>query len=331
MVNPANKQDNNNRLLLFVHGRDFKPAAAEFMDLSVSAIMRGIERDYPDFVSDVAALEKRIAYYGDITDQFLSSCGQRYDEVLDIGDRRNALTNLRAYEKRKHFGVSRYDRLPGKSAIGEFAADVLGRLLGKLGFSKKLLNKVGIDLTEYWNPESDFAEQVRSRVRLAICSALDSGKAIFLISHGTGCIVTYDVLWQLSHDPEYRDRYGSQKIDQWITIGAPLGDSMVARRLLGSDRSGVERYPSNILSWHNLSAEDDFVSHDNSLADGFKLMLKQRQVSFIRDYRVYNLAIRYGKSNPHSSLGYLVHPRMAQILVEWLNHGPDDTVATNTP
>ena len=47
-------------------------------------------------------------------------------------------------------------------------------------------------------------------------------------------------------------------------------------------------------------------------------MLKQRQLSFLRDYRIYNLAVRYGKSNPHSSLGYLVHPRTTKILVEWL-------------
>jgi len=331
LTNPENNNDNADRILLFVHGRDFKPAAAEFTNLSFSAIMGGVERDYPEFVDEVAGLEKRVAYYGDITDEFLQGHGLRYDEALDIGDRRNALVNLCAFDKRKHFGVTRYDRLPGKSAMGEFAADVLGPLLGKLGFSKKLLEKVGMDLGEYWNPESDFADRIRERVRVEICAALDAGKEIFLISHGTGCIVTYDVLWQLSNDGTYAKKYADRKIDQWITVGAPLGDSMVARRLLGYDRMGVERFPSNIVSWHNLSAEDDFVSHDDSLADDFKSMLKQKQVSFIRDYRIYNLAIRYGKSNPHSSLGYLVHPRLAQILVEWLNRGPVESSAMSIP
>jgi hypothetical protein len=331
LVNPADKNKNSNRVLLFVHGRDFKPAADVFRELSVTALMGGIERDYPDYVEEVAALEKRVAYYGDITDDFLKSNGVRYDEALDVGDRKNALVNLCAYEKRKHFGVSRYDRLPGKSAIGEFAADVLGPVLGKLGLSKKLLEKVGMDLGEYWNPDSDFAERIRQRVRAEVCAALDAGKEIFLISHGTGCIVAYDVLWQLSNEAGYAGEYGDRKIDTWITAGAPLGDSMVTKRLLGADRSGTECYPCNVLSWHNLSAEDDFVSHDNTLADDFKLMLKQKQVSFIRDYRIYNLAIRYGKSNPHSSLGYLVHPRMAQILVEWLNRGPVETGVMNIP
>ena len=310
------------RTLLFVHGRDFKPAPDTLMDLAISAMQAGVERDYPEFADDFNSLDKRLAYYGDITSEFLVANGQRYDETLDVGDRRNALIKLRSYERRKHFGVSRYDRLPGKSALPEFAADVFAPLLGKLGLSKALINKVGIDLAEYWNPASDFASRIRERVRSAICLALDVGNQVMLISHGTGCIVAYDVLWQLSHDPEFSAEYGDKKIDVWLTAGAPLGDSMTAKRLMGHDRKGVERYPVNVVSWHNLSAEDDFVSHDDTLADDFRQMMKQKQVSCIRDYKVYNMAVRYGKSNPHSSLGYLVHPRTAQLVVEWLQHSP---------
>lgn len=284
----------------------------------MEALRVGVERDYPDFADEFAALDKRIAYYGDITDDFLSSQGLRYDEALDIGDRRNALIKLRTFERRKQFGVARYDRLPGKNAIPEFAADVFAPLLARLGLSRSLINKVGIDLAEYWNRDSDFGERIRERVRSALCLALEYSDQIMLISHGTGCIVTYDVLWQLSHEPEFADRIRGRKIESWVTIGAPLGDSMVKKRLKGAKRKGLERFPSNVVSWHNLSAEDDFVSHDNTLGDDFRKMLRQREVSSIRDYRIYNMTIRYGKSNPHSSLGYLVHPRTSQIIVEWL-------------
>ena len=289
-----------------------------FMELSMEALRVGVERDYPDFADEFAALDKRIAYYGDITDNFLSSQGLRYDEALDIGDRRNALIKLRTFERRKQFGVARYDRLPGKNAIPEFAADVFAPLLARLGLSRSLINKVGIDLAEYWNRDSDFGERIRERVRSALCLALEYSDQIMLISHGTGCIVTYDVLWQLSHEPEFADRLRGRKIESWMTIGAPLGDSMVKKRLMGAKRKGLERFPSNVVSWHNLSAEDDFVSHDNTLSDDFRKMLRLREVSSIRDYRIYNMTIRYGKSNPHSSLGYLVHPRTSQIIVEWL-------------
>jgi hypothetical protein len=101
-------------------------------------------------------------------------------------------------------------------------------------------------------------------------------------------------------------------------LGAPLGDSMVRQQLLGANRKGRPRFPTNVLAWHNVSADDDYISHDNTVADDFKAMLKQRQVSSIRDYRIYNLAIRYGRSNPHSAIGYLIHPRITKILTDWL-------------
>lgn len=308
----------SDRVLLLVHGRDFKPSAEDLYDLNIAALTIGIERDCSAMADAFHSLDKRQAYYADLSNDFLTGCGGRYDETLDIGDRRNALIKLAAIGKKKNFSVGRYDRLPGKSAISEFFADVFAPILGCLGLSSIMLRKVGADLGEYWNKNNEFADQARQRVRAVICAALDDDSRIILVTHGTGCIVAYDVLWQLSHDPKFSEEYKNKKIDVWLTLGAPLGDSMVRKRLLGAGKKGVERYPSNVVSWHNVSAEDDFVSHDNTLADDFQMMLKQRQVSFIRDYRIYNMAIRYGKSNPHSSLGYLVHPRVAQIISEWL-------------
>ncbi len=324
MNNTGDSANSAKRTLLFVHGRDFKPPAEDFMDLSISALTAGIERDCPENADRFHDLNKCLAYYGDLTGEFLASQNLRYDEALDIGDRRNALVNLKSIEKRKNFGVNRYDRLPGKNALTEFAADVIGPLLGRIGFSKKMIDRVGIDLGEYWNANSKFGHDVRERVRLAICEALDDNQQVLLISHGTGCIVTYDVLWQLSHETGVAGQYEGQKIDLWLTLGSPLGDSMVQKRLLGTNSKGPKRYPSNVVSWHNVAAEDDFVSHDNTLADDFRKMLRQKQVSCIRDYRVYNMAVRYGKSNPHSSLGYLIHPRTVQIVTEWLQRGVDE-------
>jgi hypothetical protein len=309
------------RTLLYVHGRHFKPNSIELLDISVEALRAGIQRDYSEAMDLFHGMHKRIAYYGDITNEFLEKKGQRYDEKLDLGDRRNALQTLSALEKRKNFGLSRYDRLPGKSALAEFAADLIAPLLGALGLSPKLISKIAVDVTEYWNEKSDFGLRVRNRVRKAILEAMENGNRLILVSHGTGCIITYDVLWQLSHDPEHNKQFEDKKVDLWLTLGAPLGDVTVIRKLLGADKKGLERYPSNVVSWHNVSAEDDYTSHDNTLADDFKQMLTQKQVSVIRDYRIYNLAVRYGKSNPHSSVGYLIHPRVAQIISEWLRQG----------
>ncbi len=263
------------RTLLFVHSRFFKPPADEFMDMSMAALTAAMERDYPEVIDLFHGMHKRIAYYADISNEFLTKIGQRYDEKLDVGDRRNALQRLCAIEKRKNFGVSRYDRLPGKTALAEFAADVAGPVIDALGLSEKVISKIAADLGEYWNQESDFASRIRDRVRTAICEATDGDNRVLLLTHGTGCIVAYDVLWQLSNDPEYQERFEGQKIDLWLTLGGPLGDTTTRRRLLGAKEKGLERYPSNIVSWHNVSAEDDYISHDNTVADDFKSMLKQ--------------------------------------------------------
>lgn len=321
MTNGPRTGQHPGNTLLYVHSRSFKPPSHVLLDISVAALRAGIERDYPDMLGVFHRMHKRIAYYADISNQFLEEQGRRYDEKLDIGDRRNALQQLSAIEKRKNFGVSRYDRLPGKTALGEFIADLMAPLLGLLGLSKKLISTVAVDLGEYWNSDSDFGSRIRDRVRTAICDAMEGNNRLMLISHGTGCVATYDALWQLSNDPEYMEQWGDRKVDLWLTVGAPLGDETVKRKLLGADEKGLAHYPSNIVSWHNVSAEDDYMCHDNTIADDFRPMLKQKQVSVIRDYRVYNLAVRYGKSNPHSSVGYLIHPRVAKILAEWLRLG----------
>jgi len=315
------KESEAGHSLLLVHGKDFKPAADSYFDFAISALAAGLARDFPDTLDEFHGLHKRLSYYGDLTNTVLSGCGKHFDEVLDIGDRRNALTQLKLLDKRKQFGVSRYDRLPGKTATREFAADILAPLLAVLGFSKPLIARFAKDIAEYWNGKSDYPSSVRSRVRESLCELLDRGDKILLLSHGSGSIVVYDVLWQLSHMEEYKEKYAGRKIDTWVTLGSPLGDSLVRRRLLGAKAKGLEKYPNNIVSWNNVAAEDDFLCHDNTLADDFKPMLKQRLISSIRDYKIYNLAVRYGKSNPHSSMGYYVHPRVTQIIVEWLRSG----------
>ncbi len=141
------------------------------------------------------------------------------------------------------------------------------------------------------------------------------------LSHGLGYIVTYDVIWELLHDPDMSAQYANRKIDTWLTLGAPLGDSAIRKKLLGAKEKAGQRYPKNILSWHNVSAENDHTCHDHTLCDDFKVMLEKKLVSCIRNDQIYNLAIRYGKSNRHSSVGYYIHPRVTQLIADWWTKG----------
>ena len=314
-----------NRSILLVHGRDFKPAADVLMDISLTAMRTGIERDFPDSVDAFDNLSKDIAYYGDLTNEFLGSQGKLYDPVLDEGDRKNALAGLSAIQQRKRFGIRQYDRLPGKSAIREFVAGVFAPLLGAIGLTMPLIRAVSKDSAEYLVGTSDYAEQVRKRVRDKLCEHLERSEEVLLVTHGLGCLVAYDVLWELSHDPKLCQRAGDTKVDTWVTLGAPLGDMHVRKYLKGAREKEDARFPTNVITWHNVAAEDDYTCHDNTLADDFKKMLHQRIVSAVRDYRVYNFAVRYGKSNPHSSVGYYIHPRVSKILVDWMNSGVPGT------
>ena len=258
-----------------------------------------------------------LAYYGDLTNELLGKRQQEYDSQIDVGDRNNALTDLRSIDARKKFGIRQYDCCPGKSAVPEFFANFISPLCGMLGLTKWMVARLSPDFAEYLAADAEYGEKVRERVRERICEIFDRGDRLMLVSHGTGCVVVYDVLWQLSNDERFIEKYGERKIDVWVTLGAPLGDNYIRKFLLGAKGEPVS-YPNNVITWHNVAAEDDYTCHDNTLADDFKSMLAQRAVSTVQDYRVYNLAVRFGKSNPHSSVGYYIHPRTSKIIVDWI-------------
>lgn len=303
--------------LLVVHGKGFKPPEKALSDLCTAALRAGIQRDYPEHTDRFDKLSLHMAYYGDLTNRFLNDLGRDFDDQIDLGDRKNALTELRRIDARKKFGIRQYDCRPGKSAVPEFFANFIAPLCGVFGLTKTLVGRLSPDFANYLAAESDYAQQTRARVRDKLCELLDSDDRIAVVSHGTGCVLVYDVLWQLSHDERYLEKYGNKKIDTWITLGAPLGDNYIRKYLKGATGAPTS-YPKNVISWYNVAAEDDYVCHDNTLKDDFKSMLEQQAVSTVRDYRIYNLAVRYGKSNPHSSVGYYIHPRVSKILAEWL-------------
>ena len=311
------------RSILIVHGGDFKPPAEVYMDEASTALLDAVQRDYPDHVEMFGKIGIELAYYGDLGNAYLRSKGRHYDEQLDIGDRRNALESLRKIPQRKRFGLQYYDKLRGKSALPEAIADVASPLFGVLGLTTLLVSLVAKDFALYLRGNTDFTEQVRARVRDKLTELLRRGDKVLLMSHGTGCAVAYDVLWQLSHDERFRDEFSETKIEVFMTLGSPISDNMVRRRLLGAGRRATERFPTNIITWENISAEDDYMCHDKTVADDLKAMMREHVISSINDYRVYNHTLRYGKSNPHCSLGYFIHPRVAKIVVDWIEL-PDD-------
>jgi len=224
------KTNHSRRSILLVHGSDFKPPAEVFADEASTALRSGIERDFPDKVELFDALDIELAYYGDLGNELLRAHGKHYDEQLDIGDRRNALESLRKIPQRKRFGLRQYDSLRGKSAIPEAIADLASPLFGALGLTGPLVSIVAKDFAVYLRGNTDFTEHVRARVRDKLCGMLNRGDQLLLMTHGTGCFVAYDVLWQLSHDEQFQADYSGAKVDLWMTLGSPISDNHLRKR-----------------------------------------------------------------------------------------------------
>jgi hypothetical protein len=199
----------------------------------------------------------------------------------------------------------------------EALADTSAGLLSFLGLSQSIIERVAPDMAEYWG-SNQFGSQVRAVFTNAIIKALKRQGKVCMIGHSLGTMICYDVFWKLSHYGEYRGQPWNRKVSLWITLGSPLADETVKDNLKGANHRQADRYPTNVVDWLNIAAEDDYISHDQKVAGDFKEMKKLGYVNSITDKRVYNLAVRGGKSNPHHGVGYLIHPTVAAAIALWL-------------
>ncbi|MCR9278220.1 MAG: hypothetical protein NXH85_09610 [Pseudomonadaceae bacterium] len=303
--------ENRAPLILAIHGSGHKPTEAEYQQLWHDALRAGVAREGVDELGVFERAEFQLVYFGDL----LSVLHTPVDPQIDLADRRRVVSELAELDKAKRFRRATYEKLPGKSPFREFVADVSAPLLRAFGMGRAATGAVVPELREYWQSGSEFARQVDDRLERALGDALSQERHVILISHGFGCIPAYNALWRID---QAQPRF-SGRIDTWLTLGSPLSDDTIRSSLAGASSPIDKRYPNNILRWHNVAAEDDYFCHDETIANDFSDMLARRMVSELADYRIYNVACRYGKSEPHHSAGYLAHPRVARLLVESLS------------
>lgn len=318
-INPTEPPQTNT--LLLIHGRGHKPDADAYLELLRTALSSGLKREYPE-AGGLDAVDLRFIYYADLTAPLVEE--PNFNPVIDLADRKNALSAL-TRRTTKQFRRTHYEAVPGKSSLKEFMADVGAPLSRALGMGDRRIARVMPELTAYWKDEQGFASTVRERVRQALLPALTTGSHIMVIAHGLGSVIAYDSFWQLSHDEALSNP--NHRIHTWLTLGSPLADNFIRNRLLGGkanpETGGKPSYPNLLINWTNIAAEDDYFCHDETVADDFSDMLKQRLISRIQDVQVYNVTERFGRSNPHSSMGYLIHPRTSRAVHEWLTKSRD--------
>ncbi len=323
-LNEQNKRERTRtRTLIMIHGRGWKPAAELLESHWRSAMAAGLDRDHQEAGGSelLEGVNLQFVYYGDLSNELLKTAGGKYDQELDLVDREQALRSLSALKNRKRFRRQYYESVPGKSSLKEFMADLGAPILSALHLTNVAIARKMPEVAAYFKNANGFQEATQQRLAPVLQDALNRNDRILLVSHCLGSVIAYDSLWQAGHEPVDTDFPHVPRVDTWITLGSPLADEFVKHHLAGAKSPNTQRFPTNIINWLNIAAEDDFTCHDETVANDYARMLDRQLVSQIKDYRIYNLAERYGRSNPHHSAGYLIHPRFSGLLAEWLQSG----------
>ncbi|MDZ7644976.1 MAG: hypothetical protein U5K76_12660 [Woeseiaceae bacterium] len=173
------------------------------------------------------------------------------------------------------------------------------------------------DLRRYERNENGIAETTRRHLKLPLRAAAAAGRPVLLLAHSMGSVISWDALWQLSRNAGYRGR-----IDLFMTLGSPLGQRYIQRRLLGTGRHGADRYPTVIDRWINVAAVGELTALDRTLARDFGGMVAAGLVDEIEDIEIYNWYRDHGVLNVHAEYGYLAHPDTAARIAAWWRAQP---------
>lgn len=168
------------------------------------------------------------------------------------------------------------------------------------------------DLSRYLRNRDGIADHVREMLKLPLRAATESQRPILLLAHSMGSIISWDSLWEMSH--EHGDRV---VVDTLVSMGSPLGQNYLMKRIKGNDREGPERYPHNVRRWLNVSAVGDMTAVDPTLADNYAEMQRLGLVESIEDRSMYNAFHLDGVLNTHAEYGYLANEVLGRIVAEW--------------
>ncbi len=168
------------------------------------------------------------------------------------------------------------------------------------------------DLRRYVHNRNDIAMHTREMLKMPLRAAWEAGRPVLLVAHSMGSVIAYEALWEMSRD--VRDEL---RVDLLLTMGSPLGQGYLQRRILGHDKPGAERYPDNIRRWVNLSAVGDMTAVNPYLKNDFGEMVRLGLVENIDDIEVFNSFRLDGELNVHAEYGYLVNKVTAAVVADW--------------
>lgn len=183
--------------------------------------------------------------------------------------------------------------------------------------SQKLMHKYFHELEVYFTEDeripAGFNRGVKEKIIRRLADTLKKNRKddIMLIAHSMGSIIAFDVLSFIIKDVT---------IDDFITMGAPLGAPFVISRIAAHAKQAYGQLklqtPETVdKHWYNFSDIRDKIALDYKLSDDFAPNSKGVQVI---DKLVTNNYVMNGIANPHKSFGYLRTPEFIRVLTDFL-------------
>lgn len=166
------------------------------------------------------------------------------------------------------------------------------------------------DLRRYTRNIGGAGDWVRGQLLQPLRAALQENRPVTLIAHSMGSIIAYDCLWLLGKE-------SLPPVEVMITLGSPLGQKFVQRRLLGAGLGEPERFPKTLRRWINIAAVGELTAIDRHFATDFGEMVELDLLESIEDHEIFNYFRSEGELNVHSEYGYLVNNVTAGLLRDW--------------
>jgi pimeloyl-ACP methyl ester carboxylesterase len=293
------------RRILYVPGKNPKPAPERHAVVIKQALVHGVGRSDPDAARAIeadAGAFRLIAwnrlYYG--AERPIEPDLPWIDELLrrsgpTTGEVREALSF------RRKFATFLYN-----------VADVFPSSLALL--PDAVVRSTVEETRRYFDDAERIGTRVREILKQPLREMTAAGDRVLLIGHSMGSVIAFDALWELTHLEA-----APAKVELFLTIGSPLGMHFVQARLLGHDRQGAERYPHGVRAWINVAAQGDLTAIDPMLHDDFAPMRRLGLVESITDLNggVFNYFRNEEGLNVHRSYGYLVNPRVGEVIARW--------------
>ncbi|MCW8900742.1 MAG: GPI inositol-deacylase [Gammaproteobacteria bacterium] len=294
----------NHRHIIFVPGKNPKPAVEQHVDILWRVLVEGVKRAAPDVVNDLSQYKNKF--------EVTAWNYLYYHETKDINRDLpwiDALQNQHAPTEKdiEEANSTHYKLLRILYGIVDYVPFLLRIIPG-------VLKSTAEEVRRYFKNDEDIACDIRKVLKDQLRPLLKKNEKVLLIGHSLGSVIAYDALWELSHDEKILT-----KVDLFLTLGSPLGMNYVQKRLKGHEYTAEKKYPANIQRWVNIAGEGDITALDRCFADDFSEMKDLHLIDDIEDHckGIYNFFRNEEGLNTHRSYGYLVNPAVGKVIADW--------------